>query len=69
VPVHDIYANCIVPSKFDVYCLGAIFYEILTGKLCAKPLKTKSVQVSLLQTKYGDTASSLLLGMLQVDQF
>ena len=30
-PKHDVFNGVVIPSKFDIYSLGAILYEIFVG--------------------------------------
>ena len=68
-PKPDVYAGCVVPSKFDVYCLGSVLHEMLVGTVPSQPLQRQSTHVKGLIGKVGALKADLLVGMLEKDQF
>ncbi|CAL6006241.1 Kinase [Hexamita inflata] len=60
--------NDIIPAKFDVYCLGAMFMEILLDKLPREFNVQKKQNYQQVVLKHGFAAADLLKGMLDPDQ-
>ena len=61
------YAGRIVPSRFDVFCLGSTLHEILMGDVPRCAVNRMSACDQQLVQKLGSLKADLLLGMLQKD--
>ena len=66
-PVHDVYAGVIVPSRFDVFCLGSTLHEILIGDVPHSNIYRLSAADQQLVQQLGSLKADLLVGMLQKD--
>ncbi|CAL6005551.1 Kinase [Hexamita inflata] len=67
-PVKDVYKGKVLPEKFDVYCLGSIIYEIISGHTPYIGIEALTEQHNRLVGLYGVVATDLLVGALNVKQ-
>ncbi|CAL6032616.1 Kinase [Hexamita inflata] len=67
-PIYNVFDCNILPAKFDVYCLGAMFMEILLDKLPREFNMQKKQNYQQVVLKHGFAAADLLKGMLNPDQ-
>ena len=66
-PKHDAYCGCIVPSKFDIFCLGSMLFEMLTGQVPTEGVMRLSTISHNLIVKHGSLKADLMVGMLLKD--
>ncbi|CAL6053757.1 Kinase [Hexamita inflata] len=67
-PVKDVFKGKVLPEKFDVYCLGAIIYEIISGHTPCIGIEALTEQHNRLVGLYGVVAADLLAGALNAKQ-
>ncbi|CAL5998331.1 Kinase [Hexamita inflata] len=67
-PKHDVYKCDVDPRAFDVYCLGAMLYEIILEQPPINPIEPFSCAHLMLRNKIGQVASDILSKMLCKNQ-